>query len=103
MITVTVLYPSGEGKTFDMDYYLHKHCALVREVFGDVLKGIKVETGLSGPFPGSTPPYVTVCHLSFDSVESFMAIMMLNAARIMEDIPNFTNASPTVQISEVLL
>lgn len=102
MINVSVMYPSGEGKTFDMDYYLSTHFALVREVFGDALKNIRVDRGLSGPFPGSTPPYLVLCHLTFDSVESFAAIMMPNAARIMEDLPNFTNASPTIQISEVV-
>jgi len=103
MITVSVMYPSGDGKTFDIEYYQKAHFALINEVFGDALKGVRVDRGLSGPFPGSTPPYLTICHLSFESAESFAALMMPNAARIMEDIPNFTNASPTIQISEVLV
>ncbi|MBL8241431.1 MAG: EthD family reductase [Bryobacterales bacterium] len=102
MINVTVMYPSGEGKTFDMEYYLSAHFSLVREVFGDALKAIRIDRGLSGPFPGSTPPYMVICHLTFDCAESFAALMMPNAARIMEDLPNFTNAPPTIQISEAV-
>lgn len=102
MITVNVMYPSGEGKTFDMDYYLTTHRPLVHDVFGDALKGFVIHKGLSGPFPGSEPPYQLIAHLSFDSVEAFMAIMMAAAPRVMEDIPNFTNASPSIQISQII-
>jgi hypothetical protein len=31
MIRISVLYPAGEGKTFDHGYYVQKHMALVRQ------------------------------------------------------------------------
>jgi len=102
MIIASVMYPGGEGKTFNMDYYLNVHCPLVQEVFGDVLKGLWIEKGISGPLPGSEPPYAVIGRLGFDSTEAFMAVMMRNAAKIMQDIPNFTNVSPVIQISDVV-
>lgn len=102
MTRVSVMYPSGEDNTFDMEYYLAKHCPLVREVFGDALKAITVEKGLSGPLPGSTPPYSTICLLDFEDVETFMGIMVQRGSRLFDDIPNYTNVSPTIQIGEVL-
>ena len=30
MIKVTVLYPAGDGKKFDMDYYTNKHIPMVK-------------------------------------------------------------------------
>jgi uncharacterized protein (TIGR02118 family) len=102
MIKVSVMFPSGEGRSFDMDYYVRVYMPLAQRVFGDALKRFEVEKGLSGPFPGSEPPYLAIGHLHFESVEAFMPIMMANASRLMEDIPNFTNASPTIQISEVI-
>ncbi|MBI2685439.1 MAG: EthD family reductase [Acidobacteria bacterium] len=102
MIKVTVLYPSGEGKTFDMDYYCNVHRPLSRKVFGEACKSFDIDYGLSGPFPGSTPPYLAIGHLTFESVDAFMEIMMPNAAILMEDIPRFTNASPVVQIGEIV-
>ena len=32
MIKVSVLYPNGEGKNFDMDYYCNQHVQLVGAV-----------------------------------------------------------------------
>ena len=34
MIKVTILYPGGEGKKFDMDYYTKKHFPLLKTLFG---------------------------------------------------------------------
>jgi uncharacterized protein (TIGR02118 family) len=102
MIIVTVLYPGGEGKTFDMDYYLKIHIALVQTSCGDALKAVAIDKGLSGPLPGSAAPYAVICRLSFESVETFMGVMMKNASEIMGDIPNFTNVSPTIQISDAV-
>jgi hypothetical protein len=34
MIKVSVLYPEGDGSTFNMDYYLNRHIPMVREKLG---------------------------------------------------------------------
>ena len=33
MIKVSVMYPNGEGKHFDMEYYVNTHIPLVEETF----------------------------------------------------------------------
>lgn len=35
MIKVPVLYPSGEGKTFDIDSYVYKHIPTAESALGD--------------------------------------------------------------------
>jgi hypothetical protein len=40
MIRIIVLYPSREGATFDMAYYLGKHLPLVEQLFSPALKGL---------------------------------------------------------------
>jgi len=102
MIIVSVMYPAGEGKTFDMDYYLKTHIPLVQGYCGDALQSATVDKGISGPLPGSPATYMVVCRLNFESLEAFMSIMKKNAAEIMGDIPNFTNASPVIQISDAV-
>ena len=102
MIIVSVMYPGGEGKTFGMDYYLKTHIPLVQASCGEALKAVAIDKGLSGPLPGSEPPYAVICRLSFESAQTFMGVMMKSAAEIMGDIPNFTNASPVIQISDVV-
>ena len=103
MIKVSIMYPAGEGATFDMDYYLNVHCPLSREVFGPALKGLSIDKGISGPLPGSEAPYAFIGHLLFESVAAFMSIMTQGGTRVLEDVPKYTNVSPVVQISDVIL
>ena len=101
MIKVSVFYPNGEGKKFDMDYYLNSHVPMIQEKLGAALKGGAVEKGLGGAEPGSPATYVAMGHLLFDSVEAFQSAFGPHAEAIMADIPNYTNTQPTIQISEV--
>ncbi len=101
MIKVSVLYPGGEGKTFNMDYYCNEHMALVKEKVGDAIKGVAVEAGLGGAEPGSPPVYVAMGHLYFESLDAFQTFFGPHAGEIMADIPNYTNIQPVIQISEV--
>ena len=103
MIRVSVMYPRTEGASFDMDYYVNKHMPMVAEKCGDALKGMNIMEGLAGMQPGEPPLYVCVGALNFDSVEAFQGAFGPHVAEIMGDIPNYTNATPVVQISEVTL
>lgn len=103
MIKVSVLYPNNEGTTFDMDYYCNSHMPMVQEKLGAACKRTAAEKGLGGATPGSRPPFIAMGHLTFDSVEAFTAAFTPHAQVIMGDVPNFTNAEPIVQISEVRL
>jgi uncharacterized protein (TIGR02118 family) len=103
MIKVSVLYPNGEGKNFDMDYYCNKHIPLVGELLGDAVKAATVEKGLGGGEPGSSATYVAMGNLYFDSMDSFQNSFGPHAGKIMGDLPNFTNIEPIVQISEVVI
>ena len=58
MIKVSVLYPNGNDKVFDMDYYCGNHVTCVAGLLGDALKGASVEKGFSGVAPGSTATYI---------------------------------------------
>ncbi len=101
MIKVSVLYPNGEGSTFDITYYCEKHMPMVRQKLGAALKGVAVEHGLAGAAPGSPPPFLALGHLLFESLEAFQAAFAVHGPALVADIPNFTNAQPTIQISEV--
>ena len=103
MIRVHVLYPKTEGGKFDMDYYCSKHMPLVKERCGDALKDLTVEAGLSGGMGGKPAANVAVGTLTFDSVEAFQAAMGPHMPEIMGDIPNYTDITPVLEISEVKL
>jgi len=103
MIKVSVLYPSGVGNTFDMDYYLNRHVPMVLAKLGPACTGVAVEQGLGGLSPGLPPAFSAMGHLYFDSVEAFQAAFSPHASEIMDDIHNYTNVQPTIQMSEVKL
>ena len=71
MIKVSLFYPNREGTKFDTAYYVNHHIPMVRQLLGSALDGVSVEHGISGEEPGSPAPYVTTCHLLFDSVQAY--------------------------------
>lgn len=103
MIKVSVLYPVGENKLFDMDYYSRQHVPMVKQLLGETCKQAAVEQGIAGAAPGTRPVYLAMGHLYFDTVEDFQHAFAPHADTIMGDIPNFTNTTPLVQISEVIM
>jgi len=103
MIKVSVLYPNGEGKSFDMDYYCNNHVPMVGGLLGDAVKSATVEKGIVGGAPNSPATYAAMGNLYFNSMEEFGSSFGPNADKIMADLPNFTNIEPTIQISEVMI
>ncbi|MBI1735101.1 MAG: EthD family reductase [Candidatus Rokubacteria bacterium] len=103
MVRVSVMYPSGEGKKFDHDYYVNKHMTLVRERWGSMgLQKIEVDRGLAGGAPGAPAPYAAVGHVFFGSMEQFQKAAAAHGKELFADVPNFTNITPQMQIAEVI-
>jgi uncharacterized protein (TIGR02118 family) len=99
MIKVGVFYPRTEK--FDWDYYLGTHTPMIQKLLSPALKKVDVEKGLGGAGPGAPATYTTICNLHFDSIEAFQAAFSPHAGAIMNDIANYTDVQPVVQISEV--
>ena len=94
MIKVTVSYPGGEGITFDHDYYAGTHVPMCAEAFKPAR--IELERGLNGPNLASVAFY-------FESMESMQAAMSTpKMGDILADLGNYTNSSPTMQVSELV-
>lgn len=102
MIKVSVLYPDGDGKNFDMDYYLNKHVPLVSETLGDALVSTSYDKGLAGGAPGSSAPFIAIANMFFNSLEEFGEAFSAGAPVLLADLPNFTNIEPVVQINEII-
>ena len=102
MIKVSILYPAGEGKTFDMDYYTTKHMPMVAKLLGDSLKTYTIDKGISGRAPGDPATYLAMGHLYFATLSAYQNSMRQNREAIVKDIPNYTNTQPVIQVSEVL-
>jgi uncharacterized protein (TIGR02118 family) len=71
MIEVTVAYPAGQGRTFNMDYYLKTHIPLFQKRIGAAIKTIRVSRGIGGSTPRAPAAFVAMVHATFDSAEVF--------------------------------
>jgi len=101
VINVQIFYPPTPSGRFDMAYYCEKHMPMVKARIGDACTGFSVDAGLAGGAPGAPAPYVAVGTLHLTSVEALQAALAKHGAEIMGDVPNYTDAQPILQISEV--
>ena len=101
MIRLSVMYPHSEGATFDMDYYCNSHIVRLRQLIGGSLKGLSVDRGISQP--GSPAPFMAIGQFLFDSLAELQSALAAHGPTLVADIPNFTNAQPAIQVSEIKL
>ena len=103
MIKVSVMYPNRPGARFDHGYYRDKHMPLLKARMGESCLYYTVDKGLAGGEPGAPATYVAMCHIVCDSVEAFQGAFGPHAQEIRGDIPNYTDLTPVIQISEVVV
>src|SRR5262245_59924288 len=103
MIKVSVMYPNKPGARCDHAYYRNTRTPLGMARMGDAGDSYTVDKGMAGGAPGAPAIYVGMCHIFCDSVEAFQAGFGPHAKEIMADIPNYTDQSPVIQISEVVV
>ena len=101
MFKVTILYPSGDDKTFDMDYYEKKHMPMVAGFLGKNLKYYEIDKGISGRTPNDKLPFVAIGYFYVTDVAEYNKAIAQNRDIVINDIKNYTNIQPVVQISEI--
>ena len=101
MFKVTILYPNGENKIFDMEYYEKKHMPLVAGFLGENLKFYEIDKGIAGRTPGDKVPFVAVGYFYINNVAEYNKAIAQNIEAIISDFKNYTNIQPVVQISEI--
>jgi uncharacterized protein (TIGR02118 family) len=103
MVRITVLYPNQYVKRFDHGYYASKHLPMVMERLKESgMLRYEVDKGVAGGGAGASAPFVAACHLYFNTTAEFQKGIAANGAEIMGDIPNYTDISPQIQISEIV-
>ena len=101
MFKVTILYPNGDDKTFDMDYYEKKHMPMVAGFLGKNLKYYEIDKGISGRTPNDKLPFVAIGYFYVIDVAEYNKAIAQNRDAVINDIKNYTNIQPVVQISEI--
>ena len=101
MVKVSVLYPSKAENRFDVDYYLTVHMPMAKRLLGPAVKSISIEIGIGGEAPGEPAPYAAIVGFTCESVEAFTTAFMPVAGQLQGDIPNYTDITPHIQVSEI--
>lgn len=101
LFKVVILYPNGEGKTFDMDYYEQKHMPMVAGLLGRNLKFYEIDKGIAGRTPNDKVPYVAVGYFYVKDIAEYNKAIGQNRDAVVNDIKNYTNIQPVIQVSEV--
>jgi len=102
MVRVSALYPNEPGKRFDHASFAGKHLPMVMDrlkSFG--MLRYEVDIGVGGR-AGAPPPFVAAAHLYFNTAADFQQGTGAHGSELRGDIPNYTDISPQVQISEIV-
>lgn len=104
MIKVSIMYPNSPTmRRFDHDYYRDKHLPLIKSRMGSALKYYTIDKGLAGAAADAPAVYVAMGHLLCESVEAYQSSFGPHAQEITQDVRNFTDQMPIVQISEIVV
>ncbi|MHA4847396.1 EthD family reductase [Flavitalea antarctica] len=101
MFKVAVLYPNGDGKTFDMDYYEKKHMPMVAGFLGKNLKFYEIDKGIAGRSPNEKVPFLAIGYFYISDVAEYNNAVAKNREAVVSDFKNYTNIQPVVNISEI--
>jgi len=101
MFKVTILYPNGDDKTFDMDYYEKKHMPMVAGFIGKNLRFYEIDKGIAGRSPNEKVPFLAVGYFYISDVAEYNKAISQNRDAVINDFKNYTNIQPVVLISEI--
>ena len=99
-VSLQVIYPTGEGTTFNFEYYTTKHMEVVGSCMGPHIDSYVIAKGLAGG-PDTPPGYHLIATILCKD-QAAMDAMLAAAGPAVEDIPNFTNVQPQMLIGEVI-
>lgn len=101
MFKVEILYPNGDDKTFDMDYYEKKHMPMMAGFIGKNLVFYEIDKGIAGRTSNDKVPFLAIGYFYINNVAEYNKVIAQNIDTILNDIKKYTNIQPTIQISEI--
>jgi uncharacterized protein (TIGR02118 family) len=93
---LTILYPAGEGKSFNADYYRDKHLTMIMKLYGNSIQRFELRKVVAAP-TAKPPAYAAAINIWINDLAAFQANNEKYGKAMIDDVPNFTNAQPTIQ------
>lgn len=103
MIKVSVLYPRAPGSRFDHAYYRDVHMAEAVKRLGPAMASITAERGLNPGAPWPDAAFEAIAVFTCASLEAYAAAFAPHADWLQADIANYTDITPVIQISDLVL
>ena len=102
MVRVIILYPNTPGGRFDHHYYAQTHIRLVEERLRPMgLLGIEAGRFVSTFDDKEAPPYVAIAYLVFETEADFRKAFATHLDEMAADVPNYTDISPQIIVTEM--
>jgi uncharacterized protein (TIGR02118 family) len=101
MFKVEILYPNGDDKTFDMDYYENKHMPMMAGFIGKNLFFYEIDKGMAGRTPNDKVPFQAIGYFYINDAAEYNKVIAQNIDTILNDVKKYTNIQPIIQISEI--
>jgi uncharacterized protein (TIGR02118 family) len=105
MVKISIFYPNSKGARFDVRYYIDTHMPLSIKLLSahPGFRSVSVEHGLGGAAPGTELAFIAMCHFAFESMDAFMEAFTPHAPLLQGDMPNYTDITPIIQVSDVVI
>jgi uncharacterized protein (TIGR02118 family) len=98
---LTILYPAGEGITFNADYYRDHHLTMIMKLYTTTIQRFELRK-VAAPPPGAPPAkYSAAINIWIDDFKTFLENNQKHGKTMTDDVPNFTNGRPTIQFDKV--
>ena len=99
-VSMQVAYPINNDTSFDLDYYIKNHLAIIRENWSDHIQQMIVTKGTSGG-KDVPSPYYAIATVIFENGDEMRAAMK-KGGPVFNDIGNYYNINPIMMLGEVV-
>ncbi len=93
---LTIVYPAGEGVTFNADYYRDHHLKTIMKLYSNSIQRFELRK-VNAP----KASYAAAVNIWINDLDAFKANNDKHGKTLQEDVPNFTNARPMSQVDQV--
>lgn len=102
LIKISVMYPSSEGQTFNIEYYETKHMPMVAGFLGANLVKYTIEKGVASGIPNESLPYMAIGTFYVKDLAEYQAATAPKRDAIRADFANYTSVVPVISVTEVV-
>ena len=98
---LTILYPAGEGVTFNADYYRDHHLTMIMKLYTTTIQRFELRKVAASPAGAPPAKYAAAINIWINDLPAFLENNQKHGKTMTDDVPNFTNGRPTIQFDKV--